>query len=147
MERLSFSRVIGVGRAGEPALIPLQRFVDGTEMLGFLRLDVKIERNEGPPFRTGMTEFSLDQGAEPLEKIRLKTRFVAVKDIGMSEHGTRDPGLRIGIPEEVLFDCDWNSLGQGADDAIGPLPFVGIAVMCVQSGACTRRQIRRGLRK
>jgi hypothetical protein len=53
MEGLNRGRIVRVDRTGQPTLIPLEGFVDGPKMLGFLGLDVEIERNEGPLLRTG----------------------------------------------------------------------------------------------
>jgi hypothetical protein len=87
MEGLNRGRIVRVDRTGQPTLIPLEGFVDGPKMLGFLGLDVEIERNEGAIVEDWVTELSLDHGADPIEEVRLKTRFVAVKDVCVGEHG------------------------------------------------------------
>jgi hypothetical protein len=74
-----------------------------------VRFEIEIQRNQRPAPIIAVSQSLLDDGPDALEEVLLHRRFRTVGRLPMAHDGSRLACGFIGVPQQILFDRDWNA--------------------------------------
>src|SRR5262252_1887951 len=122
-------------------------------MLGFLGLEIEIEREDRPGVAALLRQRAFDDRPHALEEVVAHRRLGAVEPEGgllaivVGDQGSASAGDRVTIPDQILLDRERRARRECAIDPVHPAPVVWVAVVRVEQDARAWRELRPGWRR
>ena len=104
-------------------------------MFGFFRFQVQVKRDQRPIAVIAVTQSFFNQRTNALKKISPQSRLRAGRRCTVRNNRPGFAGLRVFVPQEVLFDGKWRSGRKCPVDPIVPPLEIGVAIVRVQNAA------------
>ncbi len=115
----------------DPRLIFLEKIPHRGMMGRFIGLEVQIEGDQGPVSVVAIPQSLLHQWTNALKEVLPHGRLVAVDGFPVGHKRPRLMRVRIGVPEQILFNGHRCSGAERALNSVGPLSGIRITIVSV----------------